>query len=318
MKERHFVGIILLVVCIIVANGCSLSNYFNPNDSPVVEKNNQDSTYQIDFPMLGEHTPEITSLTFSSGIDFSKLTQPIPVYEVSKKMYSEYGLKILGEGFGFDIDGLQKNDYSYDWYVEPGHFLTIVSEGTFIYQNYTEDIDPAKPFPDDKTLRATAEKFLTDINLPLDGSVFNNVSDGLVLESGSGESFVEQRTVSFMRYIDGLPVYGNSRLTVSLDRELNIAGVDSVHSPVIAQAYTPQVRDAKDMLAKAIELGRGLQAFDLQKDSDKVSLVVTEICHAYWEDIDTNYVFPVFHYSGEVYNVRGECIGKFIGIEQSF
>ena len=96
MKERPFVGIVLLVVCILVANGCSLSNHFNPNDSPVVEKNNQDTTYQIDFPMLGEHTPEITSLTFSSGIDFSKLTQPIPVYEVSKKMYSEYGLKILG------------------------------------------------------------------------------------------------------------------------------------------------------------------------------------------------------------------------------
>lgn len=201
---------------------------------------------------------------------------------------------------------------------KPGHFLTIISEGTFLYQNNTENINPAKPFPSDNVLRATAEKFLKDNNLLPEGFVYNSVSDGLVAEFGSGECYVEDRTVSFMHYIDGMPVYGNSRLTVSFDRELNITGVDSIYNPIIGRADSPQVRDAKEMLETAIKKGRGLRAFDLHKHSDKVALVISEIHQAYWEDIDTNYIFPVFHYMGDVYTEEGEYIGKYVGIEQSF
>ena len=311
MKKKGFVGLILLVLSILVLV------QFLPNLNAA--KQNQDTPYQVNFPVLGEHAPEILNIEFSSDINFDQIAKPLPIIEVSQEMYSDTALKALGEGFGFSLNELKKNDYSYDWYVKPGHYLTVMSEGTFIYQNSPETIDPAEPFPDDSTLQAAAEKFLKDNNLLSEGFVFSNVADGLVAEFGSGERYVEQRTVSFMRYIDNVPVYGNSRLTVSFDRELNIVGVDSVHSPIKAVADSPQVKNAKDMLETAIEKGRGLRAFDLHTPSiGKVSILISEIRQAYWEDNDSNLVVPVFHYTGDLYNEEGEHIGKFVGIEQSF
>lgn len=293
-----------LVVIILIATFVSVICYFSFS-----------RLNKTDLPNAREHIPEIIEITFSSEINFNQIMRTLPIYQLSKDMYSENELKALGEGFGFHIDDLKKNDSSYDWYVEPGHYLTIICEGTFTYRNNPRNIDPTRPFPDDNILRAAAEEFLASNNL-LEGFFFNTVTNGPVAELGSGR-YGENRTVSFIRYIDDLPIYGNSRLTVSFDQELNITGVDSIQSPMLVTGSSKAL-SAKDVLGKTIEKGQGLRAFQLQEHSDRISIVITEIRQAYWENIDTNLVSPIFHYTGDVLNEEGEYIGKFAGIEQGF
>ena len=90
-----------------------------------------------------------------------------------------------------------------------------------------------------------------------EGFVYSFVADGVVAEFGSGERYVESRTVSFTRYIDNVPVYGNSRLAVSFDRELNITAVDSIYRPIVACSSMRPARDARKMLELAVKKGEG-------------------------------------------------------------
>ena len=72
-----------------------------------------------------------------------------------------------------------------------------------------------------------------------EGFVYSFVADGVVAEFGSGERYVESRTVS-LPHIDNVPAYGNSRLAVSFDRELNITAVDSIYRPTLPSSMRPR------------------------------------------------------------------------------
>ncbi|MGI6363659.1 MAG: hypothetical protein ACOX21_07985 [Bacillota bacterium] len=307
MKRLSVLGICFLLISVTCIAGCSWQN-----------TDEQKITYLIDFPVPGEPLPKITGATFSPNIDFSQLNTPLPIYEVSAAMYSEDELKTLGETFDFRFEDVSRNEQFCHWYAQPGHYLTVFGASCFIYQKEPENVDPTKPFPDDEVLRQAAEEFLKKNNLMPEGFVYSFVADGVVAEFGSGERYVESRTVSFTRYIDNVPVYGNSRLAVSFDRELNITAVDSIYRPIVAQLDAPPARDARKMLELAVKKGRGLFGFDLEKESPQVTLHVTEVRQTYWEDEEADCIYPVFHYTGDVYNKKGENIGKFVAMEQSF
>ncbi|ADQ39634.1 hypothetical protein Calkr_0056 [Caldicellulosiruptor acetigenus I77R1B] len=260
----------------------------------------------LKIPMPGQETPNIdykitakfNNLPTEAMVYKFKKPQNIDFYSIAKKFglngkaeyYPETKTYVIKE----EVDGKVK--YSFTYEVETGRWEYINEEE--MYLNY----NPVN-VPSDEEAKKIAIEFLKK-----EGFYNDRFSYCTVVEASSGDKLTNDykvlyKDVYFYPSINGKPVYGVSRIVVSVGSNGKIIGV---------RKWYKDIEEYKKV--KLISAEKALEKIKKREASNNInprakSATINKVFLAYWEDAGTieeqPYLQPVWVFCGEAITEDG-------------
>lgn len=219
------------------------------------------------------------------------------IYVYTKPNVNESIAKSLA--IKFNVDGIIKNQGN-AYLIKDNNDNKKVFEinkesGYFSYMNFNKlgNLDIEKSIPKDSVAIAKAKEYLTERGLLQDRFIIVKVTNRTTGEKLTGTERIVSKEVWFYPTVDGKPVYGVSRIIVSVGHEGEIEAVRKYHR---------DFESSEEVTLKSFdeafnELKNGKASINISEKAKEAK--INNVGIAYWEDPYEDKLHPVYLFQGE-------------------